>query len=169
MTINALPVYDRSDNPTGCCPRFNPQGWDAQVLELRDLPVLRAKTRSVLHVPLNMGSVFSRVLASADAVGALDPEHHLVLSHDTSAFGAEHLFAVTRPVPGEEMTTLSGNFLTKVFEGPYSHMGEWENTLIAAAQARGNTPGKVWFFYTTCPKCAKTYGKNPVVGLIELT
>ena len=169
MTRNALPLHDRSDNPTGCCPRFNPDGWDAQVLTFRDLPMLRATTRSLLHVPLNMGTVFSRVLGRADAAGAFDPDHHLILSHDTSAFGAEHLFAVTKPVEGEAMTTLSGDYLTQVFEGPYSHMGQWEKALIAAAMQRGNTPGKVWFFYTTCPKCAKVYGKNPVVGLVDLT
>ncbi len=74
MTLNALPLYDRSDNPTGCCPRFNADGWDAQVLTFRDLPMLRATTRSLLHVPLNMGSVFSRVLGRADAAGATLPE-----------------------------------------------------------------------------------------------
>jgi hypothetical protein len=29
MRTNALPAYDMSVNTTGCCPRFNPQGWDA--------------------------------------------------------------------------------------------------------------------------------------------
>jgi hypothetical protein len=36
------------------------------------------------------------------------------------------------------------------------------------AREEGHTPKSVWFYYTTCPKCAKAYGKNPVVGLVEL-
>ena len=34
-------------------------------------------------------------------------------------------------------------------------------------RANGDLPGKIWFFYTTCPKCAKAYGKNYVVGVAE--
>lgn len=34
MEVNALPKYDMSDNPTLCCPKFNPQGWDEQALHL---------------------------------------------------------------------------------------------------------------------------------------
>jgi hypothetical protein len=26
----------------------------------------------------------------------------------------------------------------------------------------------VYFFYTTCPKCAEVYGKNYVVGVVEI-
>ena len=40
--------------------------------------------------------------------------------------------------------------------------------MIKLVHARGDLPGKVWFFYTTCPKCAKAYGKNFVVGVAEL-
>ena len=43
----------------------------------------------------------------------------LVLSHDESAWHAEHLFAVSQDVPGAEMVHLSGDFATKVFEGSY--------------------------------------------------
>ena len=40
--------------------------------------------------------------------------------------------------------------------------------MLQAARDHGNAPGTVWFFYTTCPKCAKAYGKNYVVGLVQL-
>jgi hypothetical protein len=36
MNVNELPAYDASDNPTGCCPRFNANGWDRQNLQFRD-------------------------------------------------------------------------------------------------------------------------------------
>lgn len=38
----------------------------------------------------------------------------------------------------------------------------------AAARDAGHDPGPVWFYYTTCPKCAKAYGQNPVVGLVRI-
>lgn len=168
MLTNQTPYLDPSDNLTGCCPRFNPAGWDGQELHFKDKRFLRAKTISVAHIPLNMGKVFARVQAAMAAARAVDPTHGLVLSREVSAFSAEHLFAVTGDVPGEEMASVSGDFLTRVFEGDYGQVRHWHGEMEALARARGREPKAVWFFYTTCPKCAKVYGKNPVVGVVEL-
>ena len=168
MKINETPFNDQSDNSTGCCPRFNAKGWDGQILHFEDKPFLRATTRSLAHVPINMGKVFSRVLGKIEAAKAADPEHSIVMSRDLSAFAGEHLFAVTAEVPGEEKITLSGDYLTKVFEGPFSKVGAWHGEMQALAKAKGRAANAVWFYYTTCPKCAKIYGRNPVVGLVEL-
>jgi hypothetical protein len=168
MQTNTLPHYDMSVNTTGCCPRFNPDGWDAQELHLRDKPFVRAKTHSLLHVPIDMGRVFSRVQGHMEQAGAYDASDYIVLSRDTSSFTGEHLFAVAKAVPEEEMTTLSGDFVTKVFEGPYREVPRWQDAMAESVRARGSEPKSTWFFYTTCPKCAKVYGKNYVVGVAEL-
>lgn len=168
MKINELPTFDASINTTGCCPAFNPQGWDDQQLHFKAKPFVLAGTQSLLYMPLNMGRVFSRVQAHIASAGAADPGQQLVLSRDLSPWRAEHLFAVTGPVPGEQMTTLSGDFLTKVYEGPYSKVSRWYRDMTAIVRARGGVPKSIRFFYTTCPKCAKVYGKNFVVGVAEL-
>lgn len=168
MQINTLPRYDDSVNTTGCCPKFNPEGWDSQEVHFRDLPMLRAETRSVMHVPVNMGSVFTRVHTAIDRAHAMDYDHFLVLSRDLSAWGSEHLFAVNAPVPGEDMTTLSGDYVTRLFEGPYTDARHWHAELRAISAAHGKPEGKIWFFYTTCPKCAEAYGHNYVVGFAEV-
>ena len=36
------------------------------------------------------------------------------------------------------------------------------------AKQQGRTPVKTYFFYTTCPNCAKHYGKNYVIGLAQV-
>jgi hypothetical protein len=121
-----------------------------------------------MHIPLDMGKVFRRVQEHVEATGGWDKDDMIVLSRDLSAFRSEHLFAVPRPVEGEEMTTLSGDFVTKVFEGPYREAKNWEREMRALVEAKGGTPSDVYFFYTTCPKCAKAYGKNCVVGVARL-
>lgn len=168
METNLLPHYDQSQNTTGRCPRFNPDGWDGRTFHFRDKPFLRATTRSAMHIPLNMGTVFSRVDRHVRDVGGWDRDDMIVLSRDLSPWEAEHLFAVPRAVPGEEMTTLSGDFLTKVFEGPYRDARHWASDLEETARDRGFTPRGTFFFYTTCPKCAAAYGKNYVVGVVEI-
>lgn len=168
MKTNELPRYDTSVNTTGCCPKFNPEGWDGQSLHLEDKRFVRAGTLSMMHVPLNMGAVFSRVQKHIEEAGAFSPDDFIVLSRDTSPWSSEHLFSVTKPVPTEEMATLSGDFVTKVFEGPYSNAREWHQELEQLVRAKGSRPASIYFFYTTCPKCAKVYGKNYVVGVAEL-
>jgi hypothetical protein len=168
METNALPRYDMNDNPTGCCPRFNPEGWDGQDLHFESKPFLKATTRSAMHVPLNMGKVFARVQAHIEAAEAFDPEDYIVLSHDVSAWQGEHFFSVSRPVADEEMTELSGHYITKVFEGPYAEAKRWHDQMQALVRDKGGLPGTVYFFYTTCPRCAKAYGKNYVVGVARM-
>jgi len=168
MQMNVLPKMDMFANTTGCCPRFDPKGWDGRKMHFEDKLFVRATTRSVLHVPVNMGRVFTRVQGHIDDAGAQGLDGYLVLSRDLSATKGEHLFAVTGAVPEEEMTTLSGDFITRVFEGPYRKVPDWMHEMEIAAKAIGHKAERIYMFYTTCPKCARTYGENYVVGIAQI-
>ncbi|MFC1523447.1 hydrolase [Thermodesulfobacteriota bacterium] len=167
MKMNALPRYDMSDNPTDCCPRFKPEGWDGQELHFNDKLFLKAKTRSLFHIPLNMGSVFPKTFAAITDADARNDDDFIVLSYDPSPWTGEHYFSVTREVPGQEMVKLSGEYLTKVFEGPYKNAPKWEKEMAEYVADKGKQVVKTYFFYTTCPKCAKVYGKNYLVAVSE--
>ncbi len=169
METNELPNYDMTDNPTGCCPRFNPQGWDDQELHFQEKLFVRAKTMSIVHIPFNMGKVFKKTFKAIEDAGAMDENNFIVMSRDLSAWSAEHLFAVSHPVSGQEMVRLNGEFLTTVFEGPYKEVPRWYKPAVQSAKDRGKVTDKVYFFYTTCPKCAKTYGKNFVVAVVGIS
>ena len=168
MQTNAFPENDVSENTTGCCARFKPAGWDNQHLHFENKKFVRATTRSAMHIPWNMGHVFTRVQEHIEDAGAADPATEIVLSRDTSPWEAEHFFAVEKDIEGEEMTTLSGDFITRVFEGPYRKAKDFSHDMEVAATAMGKTAKRVFFFYTTCPKCAKAYGENYMVGVAEV-
>ncbi len=59
-------------------------------------------------------------------------------------------------------------FLTKVFEGPFSNMRKWIEEMKTHVSTQGKSFRKLYFYYTTCPKCAKKYGKNYVVILAQV-
>jgi hypothetical protein len=168
MRVNEVPFLDESDTPTHCCPRFQPGKWDGVSLQFRDKRFVRATTRSANYVPRDMGRVFNRVGANMMDADAWDPADTLVLSRNLSPWQAEHLFAAARPVPEEEMTALSGAYLTRVFEGPYRRVRAWHREMEQAVRARDARPGAVYFFYTACPRCARAYGVNYVVGVAAL-
>ncbi len=168
MDINKLPHYDTSDNATGCCPRFHPEAWKDVELHFKDKPFVRAETRSAMHLPLNMGKVFTRVQQHVEESGAFDEDNFIVLSEDVSAWKGVHYFASDKPVKDEEMTALSGDFATRVFEGGYRDATHWYEELKQISADHDKPEGRVFFWYTTCPKCAKAYGENYVVGLAEI-
>ncbi|UWQ35344.1 hypothetical protein K3555_22720 (plasmid) [Leisingera sp. M527] len=169
MQTNTVPEMDMSCNTTGCCPKFNPAGWDGRNLHFEKKLFVRVKTRSLLHIPLNMGTVFARTQRQIKDAGAQDPKGFLVLSRELSHAEAEHFLAVTRRVPGEEMKEISGDFITRVFEGSYRRAKDWMHDMEVAAEASGKTAGRIFMFYTTCPKCARAYGKNYVIGVAEVS
>jgi hypothetical protein len=152
---------------TGCCPRFNPEPWDEKEVTWQDKLFLKDHIRSFLHIPLNMGKVMTRNMEKIEEAGALTPEP-LVLSDDKSLWGADVYIAVSKEVPEAEMTRISGTFLTKAFEGPYSNTGKWVGEMKAYVKSEGKELKKLYFFYTTCPKCAKVYGKNYTVILATI-
>jgi len=168
MQINTLPKYDDSDNPSNCCPRFNPEGWDEQELHFKDKLFVKAKTRSIFHIPLNMGSVFPKTFEAIENADAQNMAQFIVLSHDPSAWHSDHYFSVTKEVPDQEMVYMTGDFLTKVFEGPYKNAPIWEMEMKSFVNSKGKQLKKTYFFYTTCPKCAKFYGKNYMVAVAEI-
>lgn len=167
METNALPPYDQSDKPTGCCARFKDEGWDGTDLHFKDKKFLKAKTVSLFHIPLNMGQMFGKTFAAIEAADARKDDDFIVLSHDPTPWRGEHLFAVSKDVPGHEMVTLSGDYETKVFEGPFKDAPKWEREMESYLAGKGKRLKKTYFYYTTCPKCAKTYGRNPVVLVAE--
>ena len=166
MQTNEIPAIDSTDNETHCCPRFHPERWDNQELHFENKPFVRASTTSLFHVPVNMGAVFARTMKTIEKAHA-DTNRFMVLSHDDSPWHADHLFAVAKDVPGADMVHLSGDFVTKVFEGPFSNAAKWCAEMARQVAAKGKRLDTAYLFYTTCPRCAKHYGKNYVVGVAK--
>lgn len=159
MALNHIPKLSK-DNPTGCCPRFNPKDWDNQVFEFKDKLFVRFTVASFFYIPLNMGSMITKVMKSVESAGAANKTENILLSYDLSPWQSEHFLAVTKKVVGLENVKLSGTFRSKVFEGPYQDAPKWIKAM--------DTKGKVYLYYTTCPKCQKVYGKNYVVALAKI-
>lgn len=162
MQINEIPKMNMDKSETGCCPRFDPTPWDKQTFIFENKLFAKAETCSFFHIPLNMGKVFTRVWTKIWQTNAT-PDGFLVLSYGPSMWKEEHYFAVNEEIPGEEMVKLSGTFLSKVFEGPFQNAGKWMNEMTEYVKSQGKTAKKMYMFYTTCPRCAKHYGKNFVV------
>jgi len=158
-------LYEQSE--TGCCPRFDPKPWEEKEISFKDKLFLKDHVRSILHIPLNFDKVMVKNMEKIQAADALPPEP-LLLSDENSLWGADVYIAVSKEVPGAQMEKISGTFLSKVFEGPYKNMGKWAKEMQGYVSSKGKELKKMYFFYTTCPKCAEFYGKNYTVILAQV-
>lgn len=150
-----------------CCPKFSPKPWDGKILKWKNKKFVKDKVFTIFHIPINFGSVVKRTMAKMDAAGAKCPEW-LALSDHTSMWNMDLYFAVDKEVPDAENTTISGQFLSKVYEGAYQKTGEWCRDFDQYVKRKGLKTGKMYMWYTTCPGCAKKYGKNYVVIISEV-
>jgi hypothetical protein len=150
-----------------CCPKFDPQPWAERELRWEGRRFVRDRVTSLFHIPLNFGAVMKRCIAAIQAAGAM-ADSRIVLADENSLWGADVYVEATRDVPGARMATLSGTFLAKVFEGPYRNMSQWVKEMKAFVAGKGKPIHRLYFYYTTCPVCAKKYGKNYVVILAQV-
>jgi hypothetical protein len=150
-----------------CCPRFNPEPWDEKTIVWKDKKFLQDHVTSLFHIPLNYGAVMTRSTRAVEAACAATATR-IILTDENSLWGADVYIETSKDIPDARMATLSGTFLCKVFEGPYKNMRTWINAMNAYVAAQEKQPRKLYFYYTTCPKCAKKYGKNYVVILAEV-
>ena len=157
-----------SDSNLICCPEFDPIPWDDQTFQWENKKFIKDKVFTLFYMPMNFGQVMKRLDRKVSAAGATMPDW-LGLSDHTSKWNMDIFLAVDKVVPDAENVTLSGKFFSKVYEGPFRDTEKWCNDFENLAKAKDFTIKKWYMWYTTCPKCAKRYGKNyvVVVGQVE--
>ncbi len=156
-----------TDNTATCCAKFDPQPWEENEITWENKQFVKARVRGLFHIPLNFGSVMRKSVGRVEAADA-KPQEMIVLSDENSLWGTDIYIDVTKDIPDAEMAALSGTFLSKVFEGPYKNIRTWVNEMHEYVKSQGRELQKLYFYYTTCPTCAKKYGKNYIVLLAQV-
>ena len=151
-----------------CCPPFDPKPWEDRILEWDNKKFVKESVMTFLYMPLNFGQKMrklDRVVTKAGATFA----GSMGLSDHTSKWNMDVYLEVDKNVPGLKNTSLSGKFFTRVYEGSFNETGKWCKDYEEIAKAKGMNIKKWYMWYTTCPKCAKKYGRNYVVivGQVE--
>jgi len=154
-------------NEKECCPKFDPTPWDGKIFEWSNKKFIKDKVFTLFFMPINFGSVMTKMMTKVEKAGVQIPEY-LCLSDHTSKWNMDIYLAVDKEVPGTENVTLSGKYISKVYEGDFKETGEWCKDFSEYMKSKGLVMKKMYMWYTTCPKCAKKYGKNYVVIIAEV-
>lgn len=150
-----------------CCKPFDPAPWQEKEVTFCDKLCLKTQIKSFFHIPLNFGPVVKKTMDAIFAAKA-EPKQSFMMVDEKSPWGSDLYIEVAKEIPGFEIIKISGTYLTKVFEGEYKNIGTWIKEMKAFVESKGKEIKKIYFYYTTCPACAKKFGKNYTVILAEI-
>jgi hypothetical protein len=145
-----------------CCPEFEPTRWDGKLIEWKNKKFIKDRVFTIFYMPISFGEVMKKLDEMIREYGSTIPDF-LCLSDHTSMWNMDIYLAVDKEIPELENITISGKFFSKVYEGSYRNTGKWCKDFEAVARNRNMSIKKRYMWYTTCPKCAKKYGKNYIV------
>ena len=149
---------------SNCCQPFAPEKFDGVQIEWNDKRFLYKRLRCIFHIPLGFGKMMEGAVAELVAANAKPEPDLMVIADECSPWRSEVYIEADGEVADSEMRGISGIFECKVFEGPYKDSGKWYKEMRASFPDNE----KVFAYYTTCPACAKKFGKNYVVLLAKV-
>ena len=175
-----------------CCPKFDksrfPDG-DGKEIVWKEKPFVREHVWCFLYIPLTFGWAMTRGWKKIEK-SKLDPspQDFVLLADMKSPWYSKIYLSVKEGetkagdttekkekvvVPDCEMVYMTGSFLTKIFEGPYSQFGKWIKSMKDYVKSQGYLEADVnkmdmYAYYATCPKCAKKYGENYTVLFVKV-
>ncbi len=151
-----------------CCPRLDPTKWDNQIFDWKDKIFIKGKVFTFMYIPINFGNVITKLMKKVEHSNA-NVDQNLCLSDHTSKWNMDIYLAVDKEVEGAENVKLNGKFISKVYEGEFQDTGKWYEDFNNYAKEKNYNIKKQYMWYTTCPKCAKKYGKNYTVIFGEIS
>ncbi len=145
-----------------CCPEFNPDLWDGKILEWGNKRFIKDNVCTFFYIPINFGQVIRKLFKKIENAQANCPQW-LCLSEHVTKWKMNIFAAVDKEIPNAENIEFSGKYLCKVDEGKFSETSRWIVDYNNFVREKGLSIENYYMWYTTCPKCAKKYGKNYVV------
>lgn len=147
---------------TCCCPILNREEWDRKAWSWDSKPFYKTAYWSFFRIPLTYGGAVKKGLEVLRQKNLLkDPM--LMLSGEESMFYSTLLIEMNKDDQSVPVKKLSGNFMSMFFEGEYRDSPKWIREVVEYCMSKGKQTKELYFFYATCPKCAKKYGKAQTV------
>lgn len=157
------------NNDRLCCPEFNPSRFEDKIHIWNNKPFLKDEVKQIFHIPLNMGQVVNRMFEKIKKANAVPKDNDfLMLCYDPSPWKSEIYMTTTKKVANGKNVTLSGKFLSNVYDGPYNAVPFWIKDFEEKIKLKDEKVKKYYIHYAYCPKCSQKYGHNYAIVFGEL-
>lgn len=150
-----------------CCPEFNVELWDNKQFTWNNKLFVKTNVCSFFYIPIGFGKKIRKILGLFECNKAQFVEEQCFCKH-LSPWKMELLVSTNKTFKGYESVELNGNFYSKVYEGPFKDAGKWTKDFQEILKSKSLIMQDLYYWYTTCPKCAKIYQKNYVVLIAKI-
>lgn len=155
-----------------CCPKFNPEKWNNKTHKWKDKLFLKETIPTFFHMPFPpmIGKKIVKMMKIAEREKAIDKDKQnvLVLFHDPSAFKSEIYLSITKNISNENVSKISGTFVSKVFDGAFNAVPKFIKEMDGYLKKQNKKAKDYYVHYAYCPKCAKKYGHNYMILFAEI-
>ena len=155
-----------------CCPEFRSEKWDEKTFDWKEKHFIKSSVPALFHIPLKpmLKKQITQLMEQAEVSKRTQPEleETLLLFNDPHAFKSEVYLSVEDDIPSAQNTTLTGTFMTKVYDGAYRDIPKFFKKMNNFLADQGKRAKNYYVHYAYCPKCAKKYGHNYMVFFAEL-
>jgi len=153
-----------------CCPEFNPEKWDEKKFNWDGKQFIKESIPTFFHMPLPsmIGEKITKMMALATKADKINDKKDevLILFQDPSAFTSNIYISVTGDVSGANNVKIPGNFIAKVYDGPYNAVPKFIKDMNIFLEKKGEKIPKndeYYIHYAYCPECEKKFGHNYMI------
>jgi len=155
-----------------CCPQFRTEKWDEKTHYWDNKPFIMESIPTLFHIPFPpmIGKKITKMSALAEESNTMpaNKEDVLVLFADPTPFKSEIYLSVTGNIPNAYNTTISGTFVSKVYDGAYNAIPKFIKQMDTYLAKTNKEAKKYYIHYAYCPGCAKKFGHNYMILFAEV-
>lgn len=150
-----------------CCPKLNIKKWDGKTHTWKNKLFLKESIPTLFHTPFPpmIGRKITKMWKEAEKQNAniTKKDEVLILFSDPSPFKSNIYLSVIKKVDGANNTSLSGSFISKVYDGPYNNIPKFIKQINRYLGKIGKSAKDYYVHYAYCPKCAAKFKKNHII------
>jgi len=150
-----------------CCLKFNVEKWDKKTFKWNSKKFIKDSIPEIFHIPIpsTIDKKITRMWSAVEKNNAASPnkEDTLILFRDPTPFKGEIYISVDKDVLNEDNVTLSGTFISRVFDGGYNDVPKFIKSMQEYLSETNNIAKDYYIHYAYCPKCAKEYKHNYMI------
>lgn len=155
------------DKNSECCPKFNVVKWDKKTFVWENKKFIKDSIPEFFHIPLSsmISKKISRMCKAIEKNEAASPDKKdtLILFRDPTPFKGEIYISVEKNIPSENNVEISGDFVSRVFDGGYSNIPRFVKEMDRYLEEIGKKAKDYYIHYAYCPKCAKKFENNYMI------
>jgi hypothetical protein len=162
---------EKPDKEIDCCPVFDAARWNDKTFIWENKQFIRGTMPQLLHFSfpgLKRRTLKKLWKQAVDAAAEPDRDDFLMLTHDSSPWKGEIYLPVTQSVPGADNVMFSGTYFTKVFEGPFTLIPQFEKQMDIILSHRNILAKKYFYHSSACPLCGRKHSPGSIVAFAEI-